>query len=199
MIFSNKRQREISAFEKTIKESLSNIDKTTPYMLRDDGELLPCGEIHPYIKIYYENDYRLNLKELDSHREFLDWFYDNTIKEDTRKLIEMFESNPTEEVFYKLSDATNQEFCRVRTSNFKYKYGGDNGEIYFRISSKDVNWFDMIWDVVNKFKNQIKFVTIMKDFSTFGKQFDYCCYKGQCFNKMPVYDFLTITGTPEVR
>ncbi len=30
----------------------SSLDITTPYMLRNDGELLKCGDYHPYIKSY---------------------------------------------------------------------------------------------------------------------------------------------------
>ena len=88
-----------------------------------------------------------------------------------------------------LNDLTNQEFCRVRTSNYKVKYGGDNGQIYFRISSVGFNWFDLIWNVVNKFSKDIKEVTVIKDKQTFGgKEFDYY------YNHLPTDEFLTLKG-----
>ena len=82
------------------------------------------------------------LKYLDLHKSFLDWFYDNSLNEETKKLIENFDR--TKETIERLWYLTNQEFCRVRTSNYRYKTGGDNGEIYFRISSENFNWFDLI-------------------------------------------------------
>lgn len=120
----------------------SSLDITTPYMLRNDGELLKCGDYHPYIKSYRKESLEETLKYLDLHKSFLDWFYDNSLNEETKKLIENFDR--TKETIERLWYLTNQEFCRVRTSNYRYKTGGDNGEIYFRISSENFNWFDLI-------------------------------------------------------
>lgn len=91
---------------------------------------------------------------------------------------------------------TNQEFCRVRTSNYRYKTGGDNGEIYFRISSTNENWFDLIWNICVKYSPSIDYITIMKDPQVFGKQFDYIEIQGTPINKMSLNDFLTIEGNP---
>ena len=32
------------------------LEKTTPYMLRRDGVLFQCGEVHTYIKVYVKAD-----------------------------------------------------------------------------------------------------------------------------------------------
>lgn len=198
---------------------VDELKKTTPYMLRNDGTLLTCGSIHPYIKTYYEKDLiEKSIEELLKHPEFLEWFYENTLLQETRNLIGEFlyktkqaeliadlkiekgdwKDRPLEAIFLELNDITNQEFCRVRTSNFKYKYGGDNGEIYFRISSKRFNWFDLIWMTVNQFKDQIKYVTVLHDFATTGEQFVYVQDGKHIFNKMPIEEFLTLGGNPVI-
>jgi predicted nucleotidyltransferase len=165
----------------------------TPYMLRNDGKLLECGELHPYIKMSNSTSYETNLKTLNNHLDFLDWFYNNTLNDETKELIEEFKKEPSEELMNLLNDLTNQEFCRVRTSNYKVKYGGDNGQIYFRISSTGFNWFDLIWNIVFKYSKDIREVTVMKDKQTFGgKEFEYY------YDHMPVDEFLSLKGNPVI-
>lgn len=232
MIVDIKSKPEIMARLDAARQSLSEcankniveeLEKTTPYMLRNDGAFLKCGDIHPYIKMHYNQSTEDVANALLTNYEFLEWFYYNTLNEETKDLICKYLSvckqtpeiialkdtigitnvlttaEDTEEVLLnKLNDLTNQEFCRARTSNFKYKYGGDNGEIYFRISSKDFNWFDLIYKVVNDHSVFIKFVTIMKDYAATGERFKYLSYKGKEFNKMPIEEFLTLSGNPIV-
>lgn len=178
---------------KVLKEAL---DSNTPYMLRKDGALLPCGEAHPYIKYYFEWSDEKNIEELLKHPESLEWYYNNTLDNNVKQLIDKFKSEKDVDTFNKLNDLLNNEFCRVRTSNMKYKYGGDNGEIYFRISSTGFNWFDLIWKVVLDNKDYITNVTILKDQQTFGKQFDYYEHKGKKLKHIPIADFLTLSGNP---
>lgn len=176
-----------------LNESKDTLFSMTPYMLRNDGALLTCGDLHPYIKMSNSASYETNLKTLNSHLDFLDWFYKNSLNDETKELINEFKEEPSEELMNLLNDLTNQEFCRVRTSNYKVKYGGDNGQIYFRISSTGFNWFDLIWNVVNNFSNVIKEVTVMKDKQTFGgKEFDYY------YDHIPTKDFLLLKGNPLV-
>ena len=198
--------------------NVDSLEKTTPYMLRNDGAMLGCGDIHPYIKMYYDEDLTTNMDALLNHPEFIEWFYKNTLLEETRQLIGEFlyaldqtnliaslkiekgdwPERKIETIFRELNNATNEEFCRARTSNFKYKYGGDNGAIYFRISSKGFNWFDLIWMAVNQYKDQIKTVTIMKDFAVSGERFAYIKDGKNVFNRMPIEEFLTLGGNPVV-
>lgn len=182
--------------KKITEDKKEELFSMTPYMLRNDGELLTCGDLHPYIKMSNSATFETNLNTLNNHPEFLDWFYDNTLNEEVKTLINEYKEckdEEKEELMNLLNDLTNQEFCRVRTSNYKVKYGGDNGQIYFRISSTGFNWFDLIWNIVNKFSKNIKEVTVMKDKQTFGgKEFDYY------YDHLPTDEFLTLKGNPIV-
>lgn len=171
-----------------------SLPEMTPYMLRQDGALLKCGDIHPYIKMSTKTSYETNLHTLNLHPEFLDWFYENTSDPVTKDLIDKFRKEPTPELMDVLNDLTNEDFCRVRTSNYKVKSGGKNGQIYFRISSTNFDWFNLIWGVVAKFVHDIDNVTVMKDSQTFGgKEFDYY------YDHVPVDEFLTLKGNPEIK
>ena len=174
----------------------SSLDITTPYMLRNDGELLKCGDYHPYIKSYKEESLEETIKYLKNHNSFLKWFYENTLNKEVKNIISNLKF--TQEEIDRLWHLTNQEFCRVRTSNYRYKTGGDNGEIYFRISSETFNWFELIWNVCIKFIHSIDYVTIMKDPQAFGKQFDYIKIKDTKINKLPIKDFIELDGKPLV-
>lgn len=64
---------------------VETLDKATPYMLRNDGELLECGDIHPYILKISEDIKDIVDKGIDL--DSLYWFYHNTKKESTKKSI----------------------------------------------------------------------------------------------------------------
>ena len=174
----------------------TELDATTPYMLRNEGELLKCGEYHPYIKSHRNETLEETKKYLSLHKNFLKWFYDNTLNEEVKEIISNLKY--TQEEIDRLWYLTNQEFCRVRTSNYRYKTGGDNGEIYFRISSGNFNWFDLIWNTCVKYSPSIDYITIMKDPQVFGKQFDYIKIKGEPMNKYPLKNFIELEGEPIV-
>lgn len=169
------------------------IQPTTPYMLRKDGKLLECGDIHPYLKSFGADEVD-NLLEVDDRE--LQWYFDNSNQE-IKDAVISFRKNKTINNLNKLNTLVNNEFCKVRTSNHKYKYASNNGEIYFRLCNTDnFNWYNVIWGVVAKEKNYIQTVTIMRDFETFGKQFDYCKVKGKEIKHIPVDEFLTMQGNP---
>lgn len=174
------------------------VESTTPYMLRADGELLPCGDAHPYIRYYFDYSDKDNLSNLmDKHPESLDWYYNNTLSDNVRVLIDILKANPTDlDAYNELDKLCNEEFCKVRTSNMRYKYGGDNGEIYFRLCSDKVNWFPLIWDTIALYAPDTKYVTIVWDYQTFGKQYDYCKLNGQEMRHIPADEFLTLPGDP---
>ena len=179
-----------------MNSAVNLLKSNTPYMLRKDGTLLECGEAHPYIKYYFEWDDIKNMSELDKHPESLEWFFNNTQNNEAKQLINKYKKEKDVETFNKLNDLLNNEFCRVRTSNIKYKYGGENGAIYFRISSEGFNWFDLIWQTVMDYKDVLKDVTVVRDQQTFGKQFDYYKHKGKELKHIPVDEFLTLSGNP---
>lgn len=96
----------------------------------------------------------------------------------------------------KINADANQEFCRVRTSNIFW--GGNNNDIYFRISSINFNWFNIIWELVYRNRDFISNVTIVKDSSKDeGTKYIYN-YNGHIFNRMPTKDFLTLSGKPVI-
>ena len=230
-----------------IKLTLNNklveeLSPAKPYMLRNDGKLLECGDVHPYISYTFEEKPINNLYELlFGQYEDLIWFYNNTAKQDTRDLITSFlasayfyfKNNTVEnlpvylddqdqavesilstinflginifdckyvktlgellKLFEELNICTNQEFCRVRTSDLRY--GGYGRDIYFRISSLHFNWFDLIWSVVLEDK-RISDVTIVRDTQTFGGSYDPYKINGVKIEHMPREQFLTLSGNP---
>lgn len=57
-------------------------------MIRNDGEILECGEFHPYIFYDIRNTFEENLQELIvDYPNNLIWFFDNTNDDAIRKLI----------------------------------------------------------------------------------------------------------------
>ena len=92
-------------------------------------------------------------------------------------------------LFRELNTLTNQEFCRFRTSNLLFS--GDSNEIYFRISSINFNWFDLIWSVCYKYKQYISDVTICKDANTFGGRFNPYKVNNKELNHIDIDEFLT--------
>ena len=207
---------------------IEGLQKATPYMLRNDGTWLTCGLVHPYIKYIIQDTNARQIYDLLTGRpDHLKWFYDNTLNIRAKHDIETFVSAlvstdyfnlPTdtieflkqtypikattasksdiEAVFEKLNDDLNQEFCRVRTSNLRW--AGDSNSIYFRISSIEFNWFDLIWKVVYENKNFISDVTICKDTQTFGGALTYYKHGNLIINELPVNDFITLSGKPVI-
>lgn len=196
-------------------------------MLNRRGDLLKCGETHPYIKPSLSMNLSSCIESLFyTHATDLMWYYDNSdeiikkevidlaaaVKKDASLLGALPHKTAIERVcddiislgditeelsvgiaFDKLNNDANNAFCKVRTSNYKYNYGGDNGEIYFRLTnSDDFNWLDVIWNICAGFKSCIKKVSILKDYQTFGKQFDYVSIKGTPINHLPIDEFLVL-------
>ena len=75
-------------------------------------------------------------------------------------------------------------------------YGGSGNGIYFRISSIDFNWFNLIWEIVYKNKDYISDVTIVADEQS-GKKPKFYNLNGPV-NKMPVKNFIWLKGNPIV-
>lgn len=92
-------------------------------------------------------------------------------------------------LFRELNRKTNQEFCRIRTSPDNEITG--KKDIYFRISSDNFNWFDLIWKLIyenRKFLNQIDIST---DLQAKGNEIWY-------YKDTSVDDFIEISGKPEI-
>lgn len=193
---------------------IEELSKATPYMLRNDEQLIECSPLHPYIK-YVHEDILECIKHLRTDRfSSLVWFYKNTLKQTTKQLIRNivkyldissneFEVDkntylPTEqeiEGFIETLNAdTNQEFLRMRTSSMLF--GGSSNEIYFRISSINFNWFPQIWNIIYKYINNISNITICKDSNTFGGKFEPYKLNGVAINHLAKEDFLILKGNP---
>lgn len=196
---------------------VEKLKKATPYMLRNDGELLECGIAHPYIKYWFED-----LPKFDG--EFLrsiKWFYNNSNKDTTKDLICIvakylistsnlsyadFDIIPEDKIdnaylcgveefngfINTLNADTNQEFCRARTSS--KLYGGTNDDIYFRVSSIGFNWFPLMWQIVYTYKPTT--VTICKDDNTFGGRNTFYKINREEINRIPYEDFILMSGNP---
>lgn len=88
----------------------------------------------------------------------------------------------------------NDEFLRAR-------YGGiydteiGSKEMVFRVSSKNFNWFNIIWEFVYKHKNEISSVTIVKDYESLGSEDPYT-HNGKNIYQMDVDEFINLSGNP---
>lgn len=97
--------------------------------------------------------------------------------------------------FEEINNLTNQEFLRCRTGG---EYREDNTtDIYFRVSSAQFNWFDIIWQLVAENKNIIEFITIETDKQS-GKKtpLRYYILNGMPTHHMGIDSFLTLKGNP---
>lgn len=216
--FNRKHNKGLGWFV-SLGESVDNkdLEQATPYMLRNDGKLFNVSPIHPYIKYAYESVDKAIEKLATSRLNSLKWFYENTNSGDTKNLIciickylnsttridfdfcdyqntKQIQPEEIESYLNLLNDNTNQEFCRFRTSNLLFS--GDSKEIYFRISSINFNWFDLIWEVCYKYKYSISDTTICKDANTFGGRFNPYKINSKEINHIDIDEFLTLSGNP---
>lgn len=203
---------------KLITEELK---KATPYMLRNDGELIECSPMHPYIKYITETSEE-SLDKLSKDRlRSLKFLYENTnsssTSENVQKIIKylieekMIDASnkdtfdidedvylPMIDEVYALIDSLNrdlnQEFLKVRTSDMLF--GNKNNGIYFRVSSVKFNWFDLIWNLVYKYRNFISDVTIVKDTATFGGKFNPYIVGEKVIDRLSVDEFINLPGNP---
>ena len=204
-----------------------HLRKATPYMLRNDGVLLECGDMHPYIiyDISYPDLADSITYTIGKRRDMLKWFYDNTQYEDTRKDIESFlksisrdYSNELDKqwvednfdissstpysyndydyipLYEEINNETNQEFLRVRTSAMKF--GGDNGDLYCRISSNNFNWYPLISELVMKNDKFVETITITTDSQSKGGRVKFYKINGKPIDHMSVEDFIMAKGNP---
>lgn len=143
-----------------------------------------CVDVSTFANYVIENDY-LQIKV-----KFLEKIYN-----DLEKIIDFTISgkNHDEEYFNKkVINDLNQEFCRVRAGGV-YDSDGSLGDLYFRTSSSNFNWFDIIWEFVyNLYKqHKVETVTIVRDKESTDEDKVY-------YNRMPVEEFITLSGHPYI-
>ena len=197
----------------------------TPYMLRNDGTVIECFPMHPYLKYIIQDNNNNQIEYLfNKHPEFIDWFYNNTNHEEVKNEIKLFVNSvlnnnaynidnkdifnqyltdtivlnieDIEEIYLELNNELNQEFCRIRTSDMRF--GGTSGNTYFRISSTDFNWFNIIWKLVYDNRNFITNVTICTDAQSKCGRPQFYNHNGIIINELPVDNFLNLSGNPVI-
>ncbi len=98
-------------------------------------------------------------------------------------------------MIFKLNDALNDEFLRIRISSPYWK--GEGNSIYFRVSSTGFNWFPVIWKLIYNNRQFIDNVNIVTDIVALGQE-KYYNHKGNIIKDMPVDEFLELPGNPIV-
>lgn len=187
------------------------LELATPYMLRNDGKLIECSPMHPYIMMAHEKSDVIGLLENGDKNKVsaLNWFHNHTTNKQLKDVIDgilnYFEIKksssykPSEsEILDFITQANhmgNQEFLRLRTSSMLY--GGTAKSIYARISSVDFNWYPLLFDLLTS-GTGIEYITICRDSNTFGGRFDPYRINGIECNNIPVDEFLCIKGSPAV-
>ena len=96
-----------------------------------------------------------------------------------------------------LNRECNNLFLRARAGGM-YNRGNDR-TMYFRVSSDDFNWFDIIWEVCYENRKTFDSVTIIADKQS-GKtpNTEYYVLDGNVMDSFPMNDFLTLSGNPVV-
>ena len=143
-----------------------------------------CIDVSTFANYIIENNYlQIKVKFLEKISNNLEKAIDFTISG----------KNYDEEYFNKkVINDLNQEFCRVRAGG-AYDSDGSLGDLYFRTSSSNFNWFDIIWEFVyNLYKqNKVKTVTIVRDKESTNEDKVY-------YNRIPVEEFITLSGHPYI-
>lgn len=205
-----------------INESLKS---ATPYMLRNDGKLLECGLLHPYFKYdIYKSDKAEIQRLINTDFQFVDWFYNNTQYDTTKRDITTFLTLIYFSDEYSIDDKSklepyiDKECSQLGASVFdieqlyeelnnttnqefcrvrtsSMRFGGNSNDIYFRISSVGFNWFNLIWKIVYENKSWISDVTICTDTQVKGK-LDFYLINGKKLNRLNIEEFISLPGNP---
>ena len=143
-----------------------------------------CVDVSTFAQYIIKNDYlQISVKFLESIYNELERAIDSAISSDYHN-----------EEYYnkKVVNDLNQEFCRVRAGGV-YDSDGNLGDLYFRTSSSGFNWFDVIWEFVYKLykQNKVSTVTIVRDKESTNEDKVY-------YNRMPVEEFITLSGHPYI-
>lgn len=90
----------------------------------------------------------------------------------------------------------NQEFLRARYGGMYDTDHPSGKEMYFRISSVGFNWFDIMWEFVEKNRSQIDYVTVVKDPEATGMDGYVYMLDGKPVQSMPADEFIFAKGSP---
>lgn len=112
------------------------------------------------------------------------------------KINSCFVKSTVNELNDEVNNKLNQEFLRARYGGYYNRSRTQSTDMTFRISSTGFNWFNIIYEFVYNNRNIIDYVTIVKDEESTGIVDYFYSHKGYEFNRMPIDDFITLTGNP---
>ena len=127
------------------------------------------------------------------NHEFLERVSQNV--SDAINLLKMASISDSTEYNREVINRLNNEFCKVRAGG-TVDSDGSLGDMYFRISTNGFNWFDVIWQFVYNNQHKIDTVTVVRDNDNFSKDFEVYRHNGKPIDKMPINDFISLSGRP---
>jgi hypothetical protein len=155
-------------------------------------------DVAQYYPLFVSKNIRKVLFELDPEKMY-------AAADEAYSLLSITEGEPVKDIkkrllqlYEKLIIKTNSDFARVRLGGRYYSNLSGKQDIYFRISDTTRNWYDKIWAVVNENKNILATVTIEIEDDYYTRKIHTAKIKGKAVSKMPVDEFLTISGRPVV-
>ena len=154
----------------------SSLDITTPYMLRNDGELLKCGDYHPYIKSYRKESLEAPNKIALTARHPNKNHLNSPTKLATKKSFALESLNDDLEEDIKLNEASQITDIEKLFSNSKIRDSKGNLLKCYHSSDNDFDKFE-IKDNVNGrlYGSGIYFSTNSDYMFSYGK-IGYECY-----------------------
>lgn len=137
------------------------------------------------------NNYDKVFKDFNISKK--DFTYEINYFSDFKNVVKEFKG-----VTQELNEKVNQEFCRFRLGDSYSTVKADSpDQIYFRVSSKGFNWFNLIWTLVYNNKDILEWITIVRDRQALGKE-SIITIKGYPINHASVDTFLELPGNPVV-
>lgn len=140
-------------------------------------------------KVLFKSDPEKMYAALDDAYSLLPITEGEPLKDVKERLLQLYE---------KLIIKTNSDFARVRLGGRYFSSLSGKQDIYFRLSDTAHNWYDKIWAVVNENKNILTTVTIEIEDSSYTFKTHTAKVKGKEVSKMPIEEFLTMSGRPVV-
>lgn len=120
---------------------------------------------------------------------FLTKDFINSVRDD----LEKSETGDIPALSSDVENALNNEFMRARYGGL-YNTDKNSKDMYFRISSVDFDWGEIIYDFGKNHSSVIRTVTIVRDEeSTGAKDYYYRNNNGEEYRKYPLSDFLSDT------
>lgn len=142
--------------------------------------------------------------EQDIDNDLCDWSNDTY---DTKNILyELVKDKSIGDIIDELDDNNNglQDYITLNQLYTRFRIGGEydntnENEIYFRISSVGYDWGKDIVDVMFKYYNNIKFITIERDKEScelMNKDYRIYSLNGVPINHYPVKDFIYVEKPP---